>query len=113
MLLNCDTVKFSIELFVDEITCCDIFLKMYKIIFIVFAVFLVQRSLSQSYSEQLKNELRFKHHDNNELIQILNGVNRQCPEITQGFELNPSTVNGNRLYGIIFGINPSAHEPCT
>jgi len=52
----------------------------------------------------------FKHHDNQELNQLLQAVNQKCPDITRLYELSERSVNGWPLTVIEFSDNPGRHE---
>jgi len=53
----------------------------------------------------------FKHHDNTELLEILEDVHARCPEISDVYELSETSVNGVPLAVIVLGKQPSKHEP--
>lgn len=55
----------------------------------------------------------FKHHDNNELYEILQDVHQKCPDITRLYTLTETSVRGVPLYVIEFSTKPGIHEPCT
>ena len=54
-----------------------------------------------------------KHHNYEELIDVLRDVHRRCPDITHLYNLtgNPSvTVEGRNLAVIVLSDNPEKHE---
>ncbi|KAL1459326.1 hypothetical protein WDU94_011320 [Cyamophila willieti] len=54
---------------------------------------------------------QFKHHDNAELLQVLESVHHRCPNITRVYTLNERSVLGNPLLLIEFSRNPGVHTP--
>ena len=54
----------------------------------------------------------FKHHDNKELIHVLENVHKACPNITRIYTLSETSVMGVPLYVIEFSTNPGKHEQC-
>jgi len=54
----------------------------------------------------------FKHHDNKELLQVLEAVHQACPNITRIYTLSESSIMGVPLYIIEFSTNPGTHEIC-
>lgn len=57
-------------------------------------------------------EFHFKHHDNDELVQVLERINADCPNITRLYTLSESSVSGRPLYVIEFSTKPGHHELC-
>ncbi|XP_037084217.1 LOW QUALITY PROTEIN: carboxypeptidase E-like [Pollicipes pollicipes] len=53
----------------------------------------------------------FKHHDNTELLEILEDVHSRCPEISDVYELSETSVGGVPLAVIVLGKQPSKHVP--
>ena len=54
----------------------------------------------------------FRHHDNTELLEILEDVHSRCPEISDVYELSETSVRGIPLAVIVLGKQPSKHTPC-
>ena len=52
----------------------------------------------------------FKHHDNQEVNQVLQEVHDRCPGITRLYELSHRSVNGWPLTVIEFSSNPGSHD---
>ena len=53
----------------------------------------------------------FRHHDNTELLEILEDVHSRCPEISDVYELSETSVLGTPLAVIVLGKQPSKHTP--
>lgn len=53
----------------------------------------------------------FVHHDQQQLEEVLDDAHQRCPDITKLFTLDPKSVKGVPLKGIIFGKQPEAHVP--
>lgn len=53
---------------------------------------------------------QFKHHNNEELVQLLEDVHLRCPNISRVYTLSETSVNGNPLVLIEFSDNPGIHE---
>ncbi|KAI5703283.1 hypothetical protein M8J75_009892 [Diaphorina citri] len=54
---------------------------------------------------------QFKHHDNAEVLSILESVHQRCPNITRVYTLNEKSVLGNPLLLIEFAEKPGIHRP--
>jgi len=52
----------------------------------------------------------FKHHNNEELNQVLQDINKHCPAITRLYELNYRSVEGWPLTVIELSDNPGSHD---
>jgi len=61
-------------------------------------------------SVPLSFAFEFKHHDNQELYQVLEKVHQACPNITRMYTLSETSVMGVPLYVIEFSTNPGQHE---
>lgn len=57
-------------------------------------------------------EFQFKHHTNQELVDVLNDVHQRCPNITRVYTLSETSVRGLPLYLIEFSTNPGFHRKC-
>lgn len=57
-------------------------------------------------------QFQFKHHNNDELLQVLQDVNAKCPNITRIYSLSETSVLGVPLYLIEFSTKPGHHEVC-
>ncbi|XP_044262132.1 carboxypeptidase E-like [Tribolium madens] len=55
-------------------------------------------------------QFQFKHHNNDELVQVLQDVNSKCPNITRVYTLTETSVLGLPLYLIEFSTKPGHHE---
>ncbi|XP_045467352.1 carboxypeptidase E-like isoform X1 [Harmonia axyridis] len=55
-------------------------------------------------------QFEFRHHDNNEMVQVLEDVQAKCPNITRIYTLSETSVNGFPLYVIEFSTKPGQHE---
>ncbi|KAL3278688.1 hypothetical protein HHI36_016225 [Cryptolaemus montrouzieri] len=55
-------------------------------------------------------QFQFKHHDNNEVIQILEDLHLKCCNITRLYTLSETSVTGLPLYLIEFSTKPGQHE---
>ncbi|KAF0298301.1 Carboxypeptidase E [Amphibalanus amphitrite] len=53
----------------------------------------------------------FRHHDNTELLEILEDVHSRCPDISDVYELSETSVRGVPLAVIVLGKQPSKHTP--
>lgn len=56
------------------------------------------------------HSIEFRHHDNDELVQELEKVHEECPNITRIYTLSENSVNGRPLYVIEFSTKPGHHE---
>lgn len=56
------------------------------------------------------HQFEFKHHNNEELLQILENVNAECSNITRIYTLSETSVLGVPLYIIEFSTEPGHHE---
>lgn len=57
-------------------------------------------------------QFQYKHHDNDEMLRVLQDVNSKCPNITRIYTLSENSVLGVPLYVIEFSPKPGHHEPC-
>lgn len=57
-------------------------------------------------------EFIWKHHNNEELIQILEEVHEKCPNITRVYSLSEPSVRNVPLYVLEFSDNPGFHQAC-
>ena len=57
-------------------------------------------------------EFIWKHHNNEELPQILEEVHEKCPNITKVYTLTEPSVRNVTLYVIEFSDNPGCHQTC-
>ncbi|XP_072384929.1 carboxypeptidase E-like isoform X1 [Diabrotica undecimpunctata] len=55
-------------------------------------------------------QFEFKHHNNDDLVAVLQDVNARCPNITRIYTLSENSVLGLPLYFIEFSTNPGRHE---
>lgn len=55
-------------------------------------------------------EFQHKHHNNEELLRVLQEVNGKCDNITRLYTLSETSVLGVPLYVIEFSTNPGHHE---
>lgn len=55
-------------------------------------------------------QFEYKHHNNEELLQVLQNVNAECPNITRIYTLSETSVLGVSLYVIEFSTKPGHHE---
>ncbi|KAG5865918.1 hypothetical protein JTB14_028089 [Gonioctena quinquepunctata] len=56
------------------------------------------------------HQFQFKHHDNEELLQVLQDINLKCPNISRIYTLSENSVLGVPLYVIEFSTKPGHHE---
>ncbi|PSN54662.1 Carboxypeptidase E [Blattella germanica] len=72
-------------------------------VFIVFGVLasLPSEVLSAALTPQ---SLEFKHHNNEELPQILSAIHHKCPNITRVYTLSERSVRGIPLYNLLFSL---------
>ena len=57
-----------------------------------------------------KSTILSNHHTNEEVFDIIDQVNKKCPDITYVYDLGLKSVNGVPLRVIVFSDNPSKHE---
>lgn len=57
-------------------------------------------------------QFQYRHHDNDELLRVLQDVNSRCPNITRIYTLSENSVLGVPLYVIEFSPKPGHHEAC-
>uniref|UniRef100_A0A1B6CEM3 Peptidase M14 domain-containing protein n=1 Tax=Clastoptera arizonana TaxID=38151 RepID=A0A1B6CEM3_9HEMI len=55
-------------------------------------------------------EFQFKHHNNQELADVLQDVHQKCPNITRVYTLSQTSVQGVPLYVIEFSKHPGFHK---
>jgi hypothetical protein len=53
---------------------------------------------------------QFKHHDNQELLAVLQQVHARCPTITRVYNLSETSVRGVPLSLIEFSTHPGLHK---
>nr|CAD7397189.1 unnamed protein product [Timema cristinae] len=58
------------------------------------------------------HSFQFKHHDNEELVQVLTDVHRKCPNISRVYTLSERSVRGVPLYVIELSAHPGYHQLC-
>lgn len=73
-----------------------------KILFIIFNIAL--------YVNFIKAGFTFKHHNNEELYDILDNIHSRCPNITHLYSLVRTSVHGLPLAVIEFSDQPGRHE---
>lgn len=73
----------------------------------IFCLLLVpnESSILSSEPKTLEN-----HHDNKEVFDLIDQVNKKCPDITYVYDLGLKSVKGLPLRVIVFSDNPSEHE---
>lgn len=57
-------------------------------------------------------DYQWKHHNNTELLSVLNEVHEKCPGITKIYRLGLKSVQGNPLVVIEFSTKPGQHQLC-
>ena len=57
-------------------------------------------------------EFVFKHHNSEELVQILGKIHAKCPNVTKVYSLDRPSVRGIPLAVIEFSDKPGHHELC-
>ena len=75
------------------------------------AYFVILLSVVVIYLHGESRAFEFKHHDNKELLKVLETVHQTCPNVTRIYTLSESSVMGVPLYIIEFSTNPGQHEP--
>ncbi|XP_018580185.1 carboxypeptidase E isoform X2 [Anoplophora glabripennis] len=55
-------------------------------------------------------QFQFKHHNNEEMLQVLQDVNARCPNVSRIYTLSETSVLGVPLYVIEFSTKPGHHE---
>ncbi|XP_044735136.1 carboxypeptidase E-like [Chrysoperla carnea] len=58
----------------------------------------------------VNSAFEFKHHNNEELVQVLMDVHAKCSNITRVYTLDEKSVRGVPLYVIEFSLRPGHHE---
>lgn len=78
----------------------------------VYGVLLVVTFAGVAFATAAAREhlFHFKHHNNDELLQVLDDVNAKCPNITRIYALSETSVLGTPLYLIEFSTKPGHHE---
>lgn len=61
-------------------------------------------------SSELK-EFQFKHHNNEEMYDVILKIREKCPSITSLYRLSEDSVEGRPLLVIVFSIHPTYHKP--
>lgn len=66
-----------------------------------------------SYGSILDENARIldNHHNNEQVIEIIEKVSQKCPDITYVYDLNKPSYRGKPLRVIVFSDNPKEHEP--
>ncbi|XP_023223015.1 carboxypeptidase E-like [Centruroides sculpturatus] len=72
--------------------------------------FLIVSVVGAAFSDDVPTGFVFKHHDNEELLQVLVDVHNKCPNITRLYELSHRSVNGQPLLVLEMTKNPGRHE---
>jgi len=77
----------------------------------LFVIFVVATT-NQLEASILKEEATIlgNHHSNEEVFDIIDQVNKKCPDITYVYDLGLKTVQGTPLRVIVFSDNPTQHE---
>lgn len=57
-------------------------------------------------------QFEYKHHNNVEVLKVLEEVHASCPNITRIYTLSETSVRGVPLYVIEFATTPGHHEIC-
>lgn len=70
------------------------------------SLILILVSLTDTY------QFQFKHHDNDEMLRVLQDINSRCPNITRIYTLSENSVLGVPLYVIEFSPKPGHHVAC-
>ena len=82
-----------------------------KLIHVLAACFLLVISASaRGTTLNLNASVLNNHHNNQELYEIIQQVNKKCPEITYVYDLPLKSVRGLPLRVIVFSDSPSEHE---
>ena len=71
----------------------------------IFPLFFYLTSVASSH------QLLSNHHQNIEILNILNQINSKCPNITKLYDLKYKSVNGFPLRVIVLSDLPNEHEP--
>ncbi|KAJ8954965.1 hypothetical protein NQ318_000396 [Aromia moschata] len=58
-------------------------------------------------------QFQFKHHNNDELLHVLQDVNVRCPNVSRIYSLSETSVLGTPLYVLEFSASPGHHEVLT
>ncbi|ODN06398.1 Carboxypeptidase E [Orchesella cincta] len=74
----------------------------------IFSPFLIL--LSYSISVTASTSFQFKHHNNQEILKVLESVHQACPNVTRIYTLSETSVKGVPLYMIEFSTHPGQHE---
>lgn len=83
---------------------------MFAFIFL-FSIFNIIYSLPlDSISKSAEDDFVFKHHNNEELVQVLNAIHQKCPDITRVYTLAEKSVLGVPLTVIEFSDHPGVHK---
>lgn len=77
-------------------------------LFLCFLVALVGPLLAHVMRSEV--EVLDNHHDNDEVFELIEFVNKKCADITYVYDLPEKTVTGKPLRVIVFSSNPSKHE---
>ena len=56
--------------------------------------------------------LEYRHHNNEELEEVLSMIHHRCPNITRVYTLSERSVRGIPLYVIEFSTKPGYHQLC-
>ncbi|XP_067138269.1 carboxypeptidase E-like isoform X2 [Centruroides vittatus] len=71
---------------------------------------LIVSVVAAAFSDDVPTGFVFKHHDNEELLQVLEDVHNKCPNVTRLYELSHRSVNGQPLLVLEMTKNPGRHE---
>ncbi|XP_026463743.1 carboxypeptidase E-like isoform X2 [Ctenocephalides felis] len=58
-----------------------------------------------------REDFTWKHHNNEELAEVLKAIHERCPGITRLYALSEASVRGVPLYVIEFAMTPGKHRP--
>lgn len=79
----------------------------------MFRLALILVLTGSAYSRHLVEEgFQFKHHNNEEVLEVLQSIHHKCPNITRVYTLHERSVLGNPLLLIEFSSRPGIHQPC-
>ncbi len=74
------------------------------------ACYYIVHLVSVLVSPLLAAQLLANHHNNEQVLDVLNQINKKCPNITYLYDLNLQSVNQQPLRVIVFSDSPSEHE---
>jgi len=58
-----------------------------------------------------RNRFQFKHHNNEEMYDVMLRVHENCPNITSIYRLSENSVEGRPLLVLVFSVHPNDHKP--